>query len=317
VADIHASSSALKSFCTTLAGDGIEDCRKACGGHGFLQCSGLPELITTYLQNPTVEGDNNMLPQQVMKVLLKLVHAVKINEGLEQYQPCDSSALIPSLSAIIHTSGSERCSAIGPDDMCDLQVLLLAFRHRAARLLVQVATQISSEIKIELTVQDAWNRALVSMARASRAYALYLLLQGFVDGLDNENQSGGLGQAESNVLGDLARLFALFWIEKDTGEFLEDGYLSTKQVNWVRSGVLKYLDVIRPNAIALVDARDFSDFRLKSVLGRYDGNVYPHIMEAAARDPLNQMDPGPAYDPELKRLIGGGVGEYNGTASRL
>jgi acyl-CoA oxidase len=55
VADIHASSSALKSFTTTVAADGMEDCRKACGGHGFLACSGLPELVTTYLQNPTVE----------------------------------------------------------------------------------------------------------------------------------------------------------------------------------------------------------------------------------------------------------------------
>jgi acyl-CoA oxidase len=67
--------------------------------------------------------------------------------------------------------------------------------------------------------------------------------------------------------------------------------------------------------VALVDAPDFSDFRLKSALGRYDGNVYPHIMKAAEKDPLNAVDPGPAYEPELKRLITGGAGIY--TASRL
>lgn len=55
VTDIHASSSALKSYTTMITADGIEDCRKACGGHGFLQASGLPELFTSYLQNPTVE----------------------------------------------------------------------------------------------------------------------------------------------------------------------------------------------------------------------------------------------------------------------
>eukprot|EP00957_Ditylum_brightwellii_P076617 5823417-Ditylum_brightwellii.AAC.1 len=77
VADVHASSSSLKSFTTTVAADGIEDCRKACGGHGFLQSSGLPELFTSYLQNPTVEGDNYMLPQQVTKVLLKIVQTVQ------------------------------------------------------------------------------------------------------------------------------------------------------------------------------------------------------------------------------------------------
>jgi acyl-CoA oxidase len=55
VADIHATSSALKSFNTMIAADGIEECRKACGGHGFLSSSGLPELMCSYLQSPTVE----------------------------------------------------------------------------------------------------------------------------------------------------------------------------------------------------------------------------------------------------------------------
>ena len=76
VADVHATTPALKSYCTTFTADGIEDCRKACGGHGFLVCSGLVELSNTYLQSCTVEGDNQMLPQQVIKVLLKLVAAI-------------------------------------------------------------------------------------------------------------------------------------------------------------------------------------------------------------------------------------------------
>ena len=80
---------------------------------------------------------------------------------------------------------------------------------------------------------------------------------------------------------------------------------------------MEHLAIVRKNAVALVDARDFSDFRLKSALGRYDGNVYPHIMAAAKKDPLNAIDPGPAYEPHLKRLIKDGVGVYCGTASRL
>ena len=77
------------------------------------------------------------------------------------------------------------------------------------------------------------------------------------------------------------------------------------------------LDNIRPNAVALVDTRDFSDFRLKSALGRYDGNVYPEIMKTAKKDPLKQTEPGPGYEEHLKRLIVGGVGAFTGTQSRL
>jgi len=79
--DLHCSSSALKAFASTITADGIEDCRKCCGGNGYLVASGLPELLTTYLQNPTVEGDNAMLPQQVVKVLLRVEKDVRKANG--------------------------------------------------------------------------------------------------------------------------------------------------------------------------------------------------------------------------------------------
>ena len=126
-----------------------------------------------------------------------------------------------------------------------------------------------------------------------------------------------LGPNEARVLGDLALLFGLYWIEKDSGEFLVDGYFSTQQMQWAHVSILVMLDKVRPNAVALVDANDFSDFRLKSALGRFDGNVYEAIMESAKKDPLNSTEPGPGYEEHLKRLIVDGVGVYTGTASRL
>eukprot|EP00533_Pseudo-nitzschia_delicatissima_P005236 CAMPEP_0116087120 /NCGR_PEP_ID=MMETSP0327-20121206/5203_1 /TAXON_ID=44447 /ORGANISM="Pseudo-nitzschia delicatissima, Strain B596" /LENGTH=703 /DNA_ID=CAMNT_0003578185 /DNA_START=99 /DNA_END=2210 /DNA_ORIENTATION=- len=315
VSDVHASSSALKSFTTMITADGIEEMRKACGGHGFLACSGLPELFTTYLQSPTVEGDNHMLPQQVIRVLLKLVQAVKTNKGVEKYKNCNSYELVPSLRNIMKGK-QERCQAINANDLCSLPILLSAFRHRAARLLLVTANQMNEDImKNGTSPQKAWNNALVAMAKASKAYSLFLLLRNIQEGIVDEQRNGVIGLAEASVLSDLAKLFALYWMEKDLGDFVEDGYLRPNQSKWVSSCVLKYLAAIRTNVVALVDAPDFTDFKMKSALGRYDGNVYPHIMKAAKKDPLNSVDPGPAYEPELKRLITGGAGVY--TAARL
>jgi acyl-CoA oxidase len=315
VSDIHASSSALKSYTTMMAADGIEECRKACGGHGFLASSGLPELFTSYLQSPTVEGDNHMLPQQVVRVLLKLVQAVQTNQGVEGYQDCNSYSLVPSLQAILQ-GRSEQCGAVTAQDLCQLPTLLLALRHRAARLLAAVAAQLQKDTSTH-SPQAAWNNALVAMAKASKAYSQFLLLLDFVEGILEEQRQQVIAQPEVNVLSDLAKLLALYWIEKDMGEFLVDGYLRPEHATWIEANVLKYLAKVRVNAVGLVDARDFSDFRLKSALGRYDGNVYPHIMEAAQKDPLNAIDPGPAYETALKRIIKDGVGAYSGTASRL
>lgn len=55
MARAHASLAGLKSMSTTVAADGIEDCRRCCGGHGYLACSGLPELSGNFLQQVTVE----------------------------------------------------------------------------------------------------------------------------------------------------------------------------------------------------------------------------------------------------------------------
>jgi acyl-CoA oxidase len=342
VTDIHASSSALKSYTTTITADGIEDCRKACGGHGFLQCSGLPELLTTYLQNPTVEGDNQMLPQQVLKVLLKLVEAVQNNDNLNDYVPCDSYRLVPAIQSILgsslrsasnpmaHSSGrhpqkhtSHQCRAQSESEIRSMAMLLPTFQYRAARLLVGVAEHMNQSITVHHMVpSQAWNQAQVEMARTSRAYSQYILLHNFVYGINdavhNEQQ---IGTAEGQVLHDLSCLLALYWIEREMGDFIEVGVISVVQAPWIRRGVLYMLDRIRPNAVALVDAWDFSDFRLKSALGRWDGDVYPAIMAAARQDPLNQSEPGPGYAEHLKKLIVDGVGRYAGntlaTTSRL
>ena len=318
VGDIHATTSCLKSFTTTIAADGLEDCRKSCGGHGFLASSGFPELITTFLQNPTVEGDNAMLPMQVVKILLKLVKDVQNDsvKALKDWKRCDASYLVTPVTAMLAGETIETCSVSSKEGMMDLNVCLKAFQHRAARLLVEVAVQIQGDVMQGNSFESAWNGALIQMGRVSRAHSLYLLLSNFKHGIQTESKTV-LGPNEVNVLQDLALLFGLYWIEKEDGEFLADGYFCAKQIQWVRTCVLTMLDKIRPECVALVDANDFPDFRLKSVLGRYDGNVYEAILESSKKDPLNDTEPGPGYEEHLKRLIVDGVGVYAGTSSRL
>jgi len=317
VGAMHASLSALKSFTTTVAADGIEDCRKSCGGHGYLQCSGFPELICTYLQNPTVEGDNQMLPMQVMKILLKLVNDVGSNDekAISDWEKCHTGYLVQPVKEILSGDNRKNCVVDCKEGMMNANVLLAAFEHRAARLLTETSLQIQS-VAEEESMESAWNGALIQMGRVSRAHSLVLLLGNFITGIQEESQTS-LGPQEVKVMTDLSVLFGLYWMEKEAGEFLEDGYVSAEQMKWARSCITIILDTLRPHVVKLVDAFDFSDFRLKSALGRYDGNVYPAILETSKRDPLNATEPGPGYEEHLKRLMVGGVGVFTGTSSRL
>lgn len=329
VGDIHATTSALKSFCTTMTADGIEDCRKACGGHGFLVCSGLVELSNTYLQSCTVEGDNQMLPQQVIKVLLKLVGAVQSGKvaALKDYSVTDMKYLIEPLKDLMKnedfgTLPTKSAFAFpstnntGNNEFMDISALIAAFQYRAACLLLDVAIQLKTSLG---TDQQAWNDALLAMARASRAHASFLLLRDFANGLEVERTKGPgscLGPKELLVLTQCLTLLALYWMDQFLEDFLQIQCLLPSHVPYLRKALLNVLTELRPSAVGLCDARDFSDFRLKSALGRYDGNVYPAIMETAMRDPLNKESDeegvGLGYNESLKKLIVGGVGEYHG-----
>lgn len=54
-----------QALSTWITCDGIEACRRGCGGHGYSLLSGLPTLYASYVQNATWEGDNNVLCLQV------------------------------------------------------------------------------------------------------------------------------------------------------------------------------------------------------------------------------------------------------------
>lgn len=67
LADLHATSCGLKALASTTAGEGLEICRRACGGHGYSSYSGIGPYYSDYLPTLTWEGDNYMLTQQVAR----------------------------------------------------------------------------------------------------------------------------------------------------------------------------------------------------------------------------------------------------------
>ena len=73
----------MQALSTWIASDGMEACRRACGGHGYSQLSGLPSILQSYVQNVTWEGDNNvMLLQARTTAVCELKHLHDTHLGL-------------------------------------------------------------------------------------------------------------------------------------------------------------------------------------------------------------------------------------------
>lgn len=58
LAETHAVSSGLKSYVSSNTVEGIETVRRAMGGHGFLDASGVGRIYAAELPSTTYEGDN-------------------------------------------------------------------------------------------------------------------------------------------------------------------------------------------------------------------------------------------------------------------
>ena len=64
---------------------------------------------------------------------------------------------------------------------------------------------------------------------------------------------------------------------------------------------------LRPDAVAIADAFDHSDYNLDSALGRRDGDVYRDLFDRVKDDPINRTDLPPGYDSTLKPVLAGGI----------
>lgn len=275
LADLHASSSGLKSLTTTMAIDSIEDCRRACGGHGYSNFSGLGQFYQDYLPNVTWEGDNYILTQQTSRYLLKTFRNVVAGKA----EPSEYNQTITYLTQFLENPKA-KCPATKPEDFLNPELILSAFGFRAAYGIAQVAEQIDRHGR-------SWNSMLVEISRISKAHCQFVLVRNFIVALQND-EALAKNRPMLNVLRTLAALFALHTMEKELSEFLVAGYLSSEQSAMLKQQVIDLLEKVRPDAVSLVDAFALPDYFLHSALGRYDGKVYESMTEMAEREPLNQ-----------------------------
>ncbi|KAM9006194.1 peroxisomal acyl-coenzyme A oxidase 1 isoform X1 [Sarcophilus harrisii] len=289
--ELHALTAGLKAFTSWTANSGIEACRMACGGHGYSHCSGLPNIYVTFTPTCTFEGENTVMMLQTARFLIKSydqVHSGKLVGGMVSYLNDLSSQRIQPQQVAAWPAMVDINS---PDSLTE------AYKCRAARLVEAAARNLQAELKHRKSKEIAWNLTSVDLVRASEAHCHYVVVKIF---------SGNLSKIDDKpiqtVLKNLCLLYALYGISQNSGDFLQGGILTESQLTQVNQRMKELLTIIRPNAAALVDAFDFQDVSLGSVLGRYDGNIYENMFEWAKKSPLNKTQVHESYYKHLKPL---------------
>ncbi|XP_052049885.1 peroxisomal acyl-coenzyme A oxidase 1 isoform X1 [Apodemus sylvaticus] len=289
--ELHALTAGLKAFTTWAANAGIEECRMACGGHGYSHSSGIPNIYVTFTPACTFEGENTVMMLQTARFLMKI------------YDQVQSGKLVGGMVSYLNDLPSQRIQpqqvAAWPAvvDINSLDSLTEAYKLRAARLVEIAAKKLQTQVSLRKSKEVAWNLTSVDLVRASEAHCHYVTVKVFADKLPKIQD-----RAVQAVLRNLCLLYSLYGISQKGGDFLEGSIITGAQLSQVNSRILELLTLIRPNAVALVDAFDFKDVTLGSVLGRYDGNVYENLFEWAKKSPLNKTEVHESYHKHLKPL---------------
>ncbi|KAF2358453.1 Acyl-CoA dehydrogenase/oxidase N-terminal and middle domain [Trinorchestia longiramus] len=103
--EIHALSSCGKPLSGWLARDCIQECREACGGHGYLALSGFGTLRDDNDANCTYEGDNNVLLVQTSAWLLSLWQRLQTGQPLLP-QPMNTAGYLADRTTAADLQGS-------------------------------------------------------------------------------------------------------------------------------------------------------------------------------------------------------------------
>ncbi|OIW10848.1 hypothetical protein TanjilG_27794 [Lupinus angustifolius] len=268
--EAHACTAGLKSITTSVAADGIEECRKLCGGHGYLTSSGLPELSAVYIPACTYEGDNVVMLLQVARYLMKTISQLKSGN-----KPVGTTAYLGRAEQLMQYHSD----VLRAEDWLKPNVVVEAFEARAARMSMACAQNLSKFNNPE----DGFQELSADLVEAATAHCQLIIVSKFIEKLQQDIPGKGVKEQ----LGVLRSIYALFLLHKHIGDFLSTDCITPKQGYLANEQLRSLYSQVRPNAIALVDAFNYTDHFLSSVLGRYDGNVYPKLYEEAWKDPLN------------------------------
>ncbi|EDX08069.1 GD11595 [Drosophila simulans] len=148
----------------------------------------------------------------------------------------------------------------------------------------------------------AANNTGIELTRAAELHGRQFVCQTFLEqitGAKAQKRSPALNKILENVL----ELFLVQTVLNNLNDILRFIQLSDADLRSLQRRLEDSLEQFRPNAVAICDGFEFHDRVLNSVLGSYDGNVYPRLFDSAKRSTMNQKPVQTSFETYLKPLM--------------
>ncbi|KAG8222249.1 hypothetical protein J437_LFUL001447 [Ladona fulva] len=290
--ELHGLLSSAKPLCSWIAQKGIQECREACGGHGYLKCAGFGNLRNDNDANCTYEGDNNVLLQQTSNWLLQLW------VGCQSKTPTPIISPIGSISFIEDWQNIRRkkFSATTVEQVTKPEVILEMFQWLICYLMEVTEKEFSqlmgksADVKNKDAFTSPENVSTFAARNNTQAYLAHPLSLAYIEYyltlclLRRCKEQSDNSVAE--VLEKLCGLFGLWRVESHLATMYEGGYaVGPIPAKLVHKGIVSLCAQLKPESVALVDAISPPDFVLNSALGHSNGEVYKNLQLAFLQTP--------------------------------
>ncbi|XP_015200416.1 peroxisomal acyl-coenzyme A oxidase 3 [Lepisosteus oculatus] len=268
--EIHALSCASKPVGSWTAQCGIQECREACGGHGYLAMNRLGDIRNDNDPNCTYEGDNNVLLQQTSNYLLSWVNMKHQGKSTVE-SPLGSVNFLEDFNTIL----GNRFSASTEEECMNSAVPLAAYKWLVCFLLRESYHKLKEEKASGKTDFEARNNSQVYYCRSlAIVYIEHTVLQRFHDFTHDPATPASL----QPVLKNLSGLYGLWTLSNHMAILYQGGYLSRKQhADMIQNAILRLCSQLKDEAVALVDVFAPPDFILNSPIGKADGEIYKNL----------------------------------------
>lgn len=271
--EIHALASAGKPLASWTAQRGIQECREACGGHGYLAVNRLGDLRNDNDPNCTYEGDNSVLLQQTSNYLLGLP-AQGGPGGARFESPLKSVDFLAAYPALL----GRRFEVTSLQDCLDSAVPLAAYEWLVCYLLRESHQKLTQEKRSGSSDFEARNN---SQVYCCRSLALAFLELTVVRRFHEHTHQPDVPPPLRAVLRRLSALYGLWSLSQHTALLYRGGYFSGEQAGKMLEGaILELCSQLKDDAVALADVIAPPDFILDSPIGRADGELYRNLWSA-------------------------------------
>ncbi|CCG80995.1 Acyl-CoA oxidase [Taphrina deformans PYCC 5710] len=264
LAEVHLLTAGLKAVLSWNVVAGMEESRKALGGHGFSIYSGIGERFAKEVPGQTYEGDNYVLVQQTARGLLKNMSLLMSGKV---------SAMMPSTRFL---ASLPRHDMRGPIDWTDRQTHLSLLGLAAAATLKDLGRK---------TQDEAWAELNMDCVRVTRTFIDHYVATLFHDRVESP---GDLPDATRTVLRRLVDVHVLHALTSAVPVLAEFNLLPNDAVSGLFRARKDAINALQHDLVGLTDAFGFTDWELNSILGRHDGNVYEELWRTVnEKNPVN------------------------------